>query len=95
VHDCRCDGCAFDLLYEGFESLMHQDLRDRRQRLAALLARSYGDRLVLSQGVVGMGKAYFAEVCRLGLEGVVAKRLDSRYQPGKLSGAWIKIKPRR
>jgi bifunctional non-homologous end joining protein LigD len=86
---------AFDLLYEGFESLMHLDLRDRRRRLATMLARGYGDRLVLSQGVVGLGKAYFAEVCRLGLEGVVAKRLDSRYQPGRRSAAWIKIKPRR
>jgi bifunctional non-homologous end joining protein LigD len=30
-----------------------------------------------------------------GLEGVVAKRLDSRYEPGRRSGAWIKIKHRR
>jgi ATP dependent DNA ligase domain len=76
-------------------SLMHQDLRERRQRLAALPARGYGDRLALSEGVVGMEKAYFAEVCQVALEGIVAKRLDSRYQAGKHSAAWIKIKPRR
>jgi bifunctional non-homologous end joining protein LigD len=69
---------AFDLLYQGFESLTHLELRERRARLAASLARCQDDRLALSQGVVGMGKAYFAEVCRLGLEGIVAKRLDSR-----------------
>jgi bifunctional non-homologous end joining protein LigD len=86
---------AFELLYQGFESLMHLELRERRSRLAELSAQGAGDRLVLSQGVVAAGKAYFAEVCRLGLEGVVAKRLDSRYQAGKRSDAWIKIKPRR
>jgi ATP-dependent DNA ligase len=33
-------------------------------------------------------------VCRQGLEGVVAKRLDSCYRPGKRAEAWIKIKPK-
>ena len=31
-------------------------------------------------------------VRELGLEGVVAKRLDSRYEPGARAGAWIKVK---
>jgi ATP-dependent DNA ligase len=49
--------------------------------------------LVFSQGVVGPGKAFFAEICRQGLEGMMAKRLVSRYRPGRRTGAWIKIKP--
>jgi bifunctional non-homologous end joining protein LigD len=30
-------------------------------------------------------------VCKLGLEGVVGKRIDSTYEPGERSGAWIKL----
>jgi len=38
---------------------------------------------------------FVARVAELGLEGVVAKRLDSRYTPGRRSAAWIKHKLRR
>jgi ATP-dependent DNA ligase len=49
-------------------------------------------RVVVSEGVVGDGKAYFDQACRQGLEGVVAKRLNSPYLPGKRTDAWVKIK---
>jgi bifunctional non-homologous end joining protein LigD len=45
--------------------------------------------------VVERSEAFLAEVAQLGLEGVVAKRLDSRYTPGRRSPAWIKHKLRR
>jgi len=66
----------------------------RRERLKKLMQRYPHPRLVFSQGVVGPGKAFFAEVCRLGLEGMMAKRLTSCYRPGRRTDAWIKIKPR-
>jgi bifunctional non-homologous end joining protein LigD len=47
---------------------------------------------VFSDGIVGPGRAFFEAVCQKGLEGVVAKRLDGRYRPGRR--AWIKIKPK-
>ena len=47
--------------------------------------------IVFSEGIVGSGRAFFEAVCREDLEGVVAKRLDGRYGPGRR--AWIKIKP--
>ena len=47
----------------------------------------------LSEGVIGTGTELFTQVCRLGLEGVMAKRLTSRYRPGRRTGAWLKIKP--
>jgi len=50
--------------------------------------------LVFSQGVVGSGQAFFAEICHQGLEGMMAKRLASRYLPGRRTHAWTKIKPR-
>ena len=43
----------------------------------------------------GDGKTILAASRKLGLEGVVAKRLDSPYQAGKRTGAWLKIKNQR
>ncbi len=85
---------VFDLLYERYESLLAQPLSTRRERLEKLIQGCAHPRLVFSQGVVGSGKAFFAEICHQGLEGMMAKRLDSRYRPGRRTGAWIKIKPR-
>src|SRR5207237_7028528 len=42
----------------------------------------------------GGGRAMKDASARAGLEGVMAKRLDSKYEPGKRSGAWQKIKNR-
>ncbi len=84
---------VFDLLYERYKSLLAQPLGTRRKRLEKLIQGCAHPRLVFSQGVVGPGKAFFAEICRLGLEGMMAKRLVSRYRPGRRTGAWIKIKP--
>jgi ATP-dependent DNA ligase len=85
---------VFDLLYHRFESLLTLPLSMRRERLEKLMRQFAHPRLVFSQGVVGPGKAFFAEVCRLGLEGVMAKRITSHYRPGRGTGAWIKIKPK-
>jgi bifunctional non-homologous end joining protein LigD len=83
---------VFDLLYENFQSVMARPLQARRERLRELV-KPYGQgRLVLSEGIVGQGKAFFQEACRQGLEGVVAKRLQSSYLPGRRTDAWIKIK---
>ena len=40
----------------------------------------------------GGGEAFYAAATRLGLEGVVAKRVDSVYEPGRRGTAWLKIK---
>jgi ATP-dependent DNA ligase len=85
---------VFDLLYDRFESLLALPLITRRKRLEKLIQGCTHPRLVFSQGVVGPGKAFFAEICRQGLEGMMAKRLVSRYRPGRRSDAWIKIKPK-
>ena len=83
---------VFDLLYDRFQSLLALPLAARRQRLEAVIRDCANPRLVHSEGIVGQGRAYFEAVCREGLEGVVAKRLDGRYRPGRR--VWIKIKPR-
>src|SRR5713101_6597753 len=83
---------VFDLLYDRYESLLGQPLSTRRKRLEKLIQGCAHPRLVFSQGVVGSGKAFFAEICHQGLEGMMAKRLASHYRPGRRSDAWIKIK---
>ena len=84
---------VFDLLYENHVSMLKRPLRERRERLEELLRRWNHPRLVLSQGILGKGQALFAEACRQGLEGIMAKRASSHYHPGRRSSDWIKIKP--
>jgi bifunctional non-homologous end joining protein LigD len=42
--------------------------------------------------VQGSGDQFFAQACKLGLEGVVSKRVDSLYQPGARTRDWLKVK---
>ncbi len=84
---------AFDLLYDDYRPLLAQPLSERRRRLCRLVEEFDRSELALSEGIVGTGRALFAEVCRLGLEGLVAKRLASSYRPGRRTKDWIKIKP--
>ena len=86
---------VFDLLYQDSEPLMDLPLAERRTRLEALAASWDDARMVLSEGVQGAGRALFEQAQALGLEGVVAKRLDSRYLSGERSDHWTKVKVRR
>ena len=83
---------AFDLLYAGGTSRLRDPLKERRRRLEDLVAPIRDERVVLSTGVVGGGTLFFARTGELGLEGMVAKDLTSPYEPGKRTGAWIKVK---
>jgi ATP-dependent DNA ligase len=84
---------VFDLLYENLVPLLDLPWRQRRQRLENLLQQERDPHLVLSQAMLGQGRALFAETCRQGLEGIMAKHVSSRYQPGRRSRDWLKIKP--
>jgi len=88
---------VFDLLWQDGEPIIDRPLAERRDALREVLA-GLGDaaagRVLFSDGVLGEGRAYFEEACRQELEGVVAKRLASRYLPGKRSDSWLKIKRR-
>jgi bifunctional non-homologous end joining protein LigD len=84
----------FDLLYHRGRSLLAESFRSRRERLSQLFATLNVPELALAEGVVDSGRAFFAAAVAAGHEGIVAKRLDSRYRPGHRSSAWQKIKPR-
>jgi DNA ligase D-like protein (predicted ligase) len=86
---------VFDLLYAGGQPVMARPLSERRELLAELVAQAAEPRLVLSDGIVGAGRAFFAGIQERAIEGMVAKALKSAYLPGKRTDAWIKIKERR
>jgi bifunctional non-homologous end joining protein LigD len=78
---------AFDLLEFGGEDLRPFPLSDRKRLLAKVVGRrSLG--IVLSQHT---DEDIFQGVCRMGLEGIVSKRLSSPYRSGR-STDWLKIK---
>src|SRR5262249_42165498 len=85
---------AFDLLYQGFKPIMDQPCESRREQLQGMLGPYAGPRLAISQGVLGDGEAYFRQVSKMGLEGVIGKRRDGRYLPGKRTDSWVKFKHR-
>lgn len=83
---------VFDQLYSGYVSMTNKPLAERREQLQALVKTCGEKHLVMSEGVVGQGLKFYGEAVKHGLEGVVAKRLASRYLPGKRTPAWVKIK---
>ncbi len=80
----------FDLLWLDGHSLMELPYEQRRQRLVDL--KLEGERWRTPAHHVGEGDALLQATRRQGLEGVVAKRLDSPYLPGRRESCWLKIK---
>jgi len=81
----------FDLLEVDSQPLFDEPLRERRKRLETLVRR--GGQVIVSPQFDD-GEALLAAARAQELEGVVAKRVDSRYQPGRRSGDWHKVKLR-
>ncbi|HEY3665491.1 MAG TPA: DNA ligase D, partial [Polyangiaceae bacterium] len=77
---------AFDLLYLDGYDLRPAPLLERKARLQELLGtlpKSRAATVRYSDHVLGKGAEFFAHAARLGLEGVVSKRADSSYRPGR------------
>jgi bifunctional non-homologous end joining protein LigD len=80
----------FDLLWLDGHSLIGLSYRERRERLASLKLES--ERWLTPEFHVGEGSALLQATREQGLEGIIAKRLDSRYTPGRRSEGWLKVK---
>jgi bifunctional non-homologous end joining protein LigD len=80
----------FDLLYLDGHSLMELPYSERRARLEALSLSGPAWRVPAVHR--GDGKLLLEATAQQGLEGIVAKRLECRYEPGRRSGNWLKIK---
>ncbi len=80
----------FDLLHLDGHSLVGLPYTERRAALEAL--ELSGPAWRVPSAHAGAGERLLAATREQGLEGVVAKRLDSRYEPGRRGGAWVKVK---
>jgi bifunctional non-homologous end joining protein LigD len=83
---------VFDLLELESEPLLELPLEERRARLAELVDSSAAN--VFVSPTFDDGEALLEAAREQELEGVVAKRLDSHYQPGRRSTDWRKVKVR-
>jgi bifunctional non-homologous end joining protein LigD len=84
---------VFDLLHLDGSSLLDVPLEERKRLLRRVIRPHPLVRYAAH--VVGEGEAFMRAAADRGLEGIVAKRRASRYEPGKRSPDWLKIKLRR
>ena len=85
---------AFDLLFEGREDLRTLPLTERKARLEKLLsARDSGNRIRYVAHLVSNADAVLSSARKMGLEGIVSKKLDAPYRSGR-SESWTKAKCR-
>jgi DNA ligase D-like protein (predicted ligase) len=81
--------CVFDLLELDGEDLRTRPLLERRTRLTKRMRPQTG--LQLSEAWRGDSQRRFAEACRSGWEGLIAKQADAPYTEGR-SRDWLKLK---
>lgn len=81
---------AFDLIYLDGKRLTNRQWTERRTLLEEVLVPN--DRIQLSPYVRGDGTAMYEAAVQQELEGILAKRATSTYEPGARSRSWLKIK---
>lgn len=81
--------CVFDLLEADGEDLTGLPLLERRARLEKAIRPRKA--LQLSEAWCGDSRRRYAEACRAGWEGLIAKRLEAPYSRGR-SRSWLKLK---
>lgn len=81
---------AYDCLYGGYCGIMDKPLLDRKEILQKSVREN--ERIAISRYIPTDGIGLFRAADEKKLEGVVAKRIDSFYYPGKRTKDWIKFK---
>jgi bifunctional non-homologous end joining protein LigD len=81
---------AFDLIELEGEDLRGSTIEHRKHKLAKLVRGPHAG-IVLNEFFEGDGGILFEHACKLGCEGIVSKRLGSRYRSGR-SPHWLKVK---
>jgi bifunctional non-homologous end joining protein LigD len=80
----------FDLIDLDGEDLTARPVIERKERLAGLLTAN-GSPLHYSDHVICQGSAFYAQACKMSVEGIVPKRIDAPCMPGN-RGLWRKVK---
>jgi DNA ligase D-like protein (predicted ligase) len=83
---------AFDVPILAGKNLMPEPLKVRRELLRTRVMPTPAEPLRLSETLQAAPGDLIHAVREQGLEGIVAKRLDSSYESGKRSGAWVKVR---
>ena len=86
---------VFDLLHVDGDWIEDLPWHERRARLARVVAPEAPPLVMLSDHVAGAGTDLFALARERDLEGIIAKRIDSPYRPGRRTTDWLKVKTRR
>ncbi len=81
---------VFDVLEIDGEPVIDLPLEERKAILDSEVEEGSG--IIISKYIYEEGEKYFQAARSLGLEGIMAKKLSSRYEPGKRSKNWLKIK---
>jgi bifunctional non-homologous end joining protein LigD len=81
---------AFDLIELNGDDMRREPVERRKAALAKLLRHAKGG-LLLNEHIDEPGDVVFRHACKLGLEGIVSKRLGSPYRSGR-SRHWVKSK---
>jgi bifunctional non-homologous end joining protein LigD len=81
---------VFDLIWLEGRDVMDVPLSARRALLEKLIPK--GDTIRYSENFETSGTKFFATAKKLGLEGIMAKKIDSVYTPGLRTREWLKVK---
>jgi len=82
----------FDILVEGDDALITKPWTERRARLLKLVGKRTSPHLWVTESIEDDGKKMLDRARRQGWEGIIAKRMDSTYEPGKRPRSWLKLK---
>ena len=82
----------FDILMDGDNALIGEPWTERRARLVTRVGKRTSTYLRVTESVEGDGRKMLEKARRQGWEGIIAKRMDSRYEPGKRPRSWLKLK---
>jgi bifunctional non-homologous end joining protein LigD len=82
----------FDMLVDGDDILIREPWTERRARLVKRIGKRESAQLRVTASSEGDGQKMLENARRQGWEGIIAKKTDSKYEPGNRSRAWLKLK---
>jgi bifunctional non-homologous end joining protein LigD len=82
----------FDILVDGDDVLIREPWSVRRARLLKRVGKRVTPQLRVTESIEGDGEKMLEKARHQGWEGIIAKRIDSRYEPGHRSHDWLKLK---